>query len=155
MGNFFRFWRTRDYQQRQTINNEQTSIHTSPTHEEVGSTISHGHTHGHQSTNTVTENKGFKAVLTCHDKLVSALSPDPCTIAGILMANGFIPPEIQAKMLFTSSTPHEKATILVTVLREKIKIAPKGFHELMKILSELTWTKDIAETLQSAYQGSV
>ena len=63
--------------------------------------------------------------LACNDKLVSALSPDPCTTAGILMAKGFIPYEIHAKMLLTSLTSHEKATILVTAIMEKIKVAPK------------------------------
>ena len=95
----------------------------------------------------------YTAMLACNDKLVPALSPDPRTIAGILMAKGFIPPEVQAEILLPS-TPHTKATILVTAITEKIKIAPKRFHELIKIFSEQMWTKDVAEILQSAYQGN-
>ena len=102
---------------------------------------------------TVTENEAYTTVLSCHDKLVSALSPDTHTIAGILMENGFIPPEIHAEMLLLSSPPHVKTTNLVNAIMEKIKIAPKRFHELIKIFSEQKWTTDIAEILQSAYQG--
>ena len=124
-------------------------------YEEAGST--HGHTHHSiaRKGSIVTENKAYTTVLSCHGKLVSALSPDTRTIAGILMENGFIPPEIHAEILLLSSTPHVKATNLVYAIMEKIKIAPKRFHELIKIFSEQKWTTDIAEILQSAYQGNL
>ena len=199
MGNFFQLWSPRSYQQQQAINSEQTSIDTSPTHEEVGSTNSYGHTDSHHTTTemgtTVTENKEdcqqgkerkqhlssspthedadsahshshtqhsttnegaeYRAVLACSDKLVIAISQDPLTISETLMAKGFISPVIHDKMLLPTSIPRKKATVLVTALREKIEVAPKRFHELMKIFSKLTWTKDIAEILQSAYQGTL
>ena len=94
-------------------------------------------------------------MLACHDKLVTALAMDCLNIAGVLLAQGFISDEISAKMLLTSSTPNEKATILVIAVREKIKIARQQFPELMNIFSEHTSTKCIAKLLQSAYQGDI
>lgn len=80
----------------------------------------------------------------CHDKLITALKPDPLTIAGMLFRTGC---EIHDKMLVPSFTRREKAT---SAIREKIEIAPQRFHQFMKLLTELMWTKDIAEILQSA-----
>lgn len=73
------------------------------------------------------------------------------SIARILLANGFIPNELSIKMLLPSSTPHEKATILVTCISELIKVTPKRFHDFMSVLSEQSWTKDM-DILQSAYK---
>ena len=47
------------------------------------------------------------------------------------------------------STPREKATILVTTVRQRVEIAPKRFDEFVDILSKQEWTKDIVEVLQS------
>ena len=54
--------------------------------------------------------------------------------------------------LHPSSIPQEKATILVSAIREKIKTAPKRFPELVRVFSEQAPTKDVAEMLKSAYQ---
>ena len=94
------------------------------------------------------------ALQACHDKLITALKPDPLTIAGLLFRTGFIPSEIYDNMLVPSFTQCKKATILVNAVREKIEIAPKRFHELNRVLSEQVWTRDIVEMLQSAYQGN-
>ena len=99
------------------------------------------------------DNEGYKAMLTCHDKLVTALATDYLTIAGALLAHGFVSEEVSAKMLLPSSTPNEKATVIVTAVRERIKIAPQHFMELVKIFSEHTSTKCVVSLLQSTYQG--
>ena len=88
-------------------------------------------------------------MLHCNDKLVTALSADPLGIAGIFLARGLISEHTEAQMQ-QYSTPHEKATILVTTVRQRIKIAPKRFQEFLDILAEQGWTKDILEILQSS-----
>ena len=87
-------------------------------------------------------------MLRYNDKLITALSADPLGIAGILLAKGLIPEHIEAQTQ-QCSTPCEKVTILVMTIIQRIKIAPKRFHEFLSILSEQAWTKDIMEVLQS------
>ena len=91
----------------------------------------------------------YKAIIHCHDKLVTALSNDILTISGVLVAKEFIPVEISSKMLLPTLTPQEKATSLVIAITEKIKLVPNRFQELIKILSEQTCTKDIVTSLSS------
>ena len=55
-------------------------------------------------------------------------------------------------MLLPYSTPNEKANILVTAVREKIKLVPQQFPELVKLFSENNSVKCIVKSLQSAYQ---
>ena len=89
-----------------------------------------------------------QVMLRCNDKLTTALSADPQGIAGILLAKGLIPENTEAQVR-QCSTPREKATILVTTVRQRIEIAPKRFQEFLDILSKQEWTKDIFEILQS------
>ena len=91
----------------------------------------------------------YKAMIHCHDKLVTALSNDTLSISGILVANEFIPPELSSKMLLPTLTPQEKATRLIIAITEKIKVAPDRFQELINIFSEQTCTKDIVAQLSS------
>ena len=88
-----------------------------------------------------------QVMLRYNDKLVMALSADPLGIAIILLAKGLIPENTAAQMQ-SCSTPHEKACILVTVIRERVGVAPKRFQDFVQVLSEQTWTKDIMEILQ-------
>ena len=88
-------------------------------------------------------------MLRYNDKLITALSADPLGIAGILLAKGLIPEHIEAQMRHCS-TAREKATILVTVVRQRIEIAPKRFHEFLDVLSKQAWTRDILKVLQSS-----
>ena len=90
-----------------------------------------------------------KAIIRCHDKLVTALSNDILTISGVLVAKEFIPAESSSKMLLPNLTPQEKATMLVIAITEKIKLVPDRFQELIKIFSEQTCTKDIVASLSS------
>ena len=41
----------------------------------------------------------YKAIIHCHDKLVTALSNDILTVSGVLVAKEFIPAELSSKML--------------------------------------------------------
>ena len=61
----------------------------------------------------------YKAMIHCHDKLVTALSSDITTMSGILLAKEFIPAELSSKMLLPNFTPQEKATILINVVTDK------------------------------------
>ena len=99
------------------------------------------------STVSSTTNDLHQVMLRCNDKLITALSLDPQGIAGVLLAKGLIPENTEAQVR-QCSTPHEKATILVTTVRQRIKIAPKRFQEFLDILSQQEWTKDIFEILQ-------
>ena len=101
------------------------------------------------------ESEAYKAILTCHDKLVTALATDHLNIAGLLLAKEFISDEVFDRMLLPYSTPNEKAAILVTAVREKIKLAPQQFQELMELFSEHSSAKYIVKSLQSAYQGEL
>ena len=90
----------------------------------------------------------WKTVLEFNDKLTTVLSTDPLSVARTLVAKRFISSEVQAEMLL-DKTPGVKATILVEAVRNKIKVAPGKFEELLHILSDQSWTKEIAEALQS------
>ena len=101
------------------------------------------------STAANTTNEPHQIMLRHNDKLITALCADPLGIAGVLLAKGLIPEHTEAQMR-QSFTPREKATILVTTVRQRIEIAPKRFHEFVSILSTQAWTKDIVEMLQSS-----
>ena len=91
----------------------------------------------------------YKAIIHCHDKLVTALSTDILTISNILFAKEFIPDETFKKMLLPTLSQQEKATILAISITEKIKLVPSRFQELIKLFSEQTCTKDIITSLSS------
>ena len=111
-----------------------------------------GSTQSHTQQSAVPENKESLTILTYQDQLINAISADTLGIAGALRECEFVSDEVSGKILRPSSTPQEKATILVSAVREKIKTAPKRFPELMRVFSEQVLTKNIAEMLQSAYQ---
>ena len=102
-----------------------------------------------ETSTSTAANEPHQVMFRYNDKLITALSADPLGIAGVLVTKGFIPEHTEAQMRLISSTPREKATILVTTIRQRIEIAPKRFHEFLSILSEQAWTKDIMEVLQS------
>ena len=100
------------------------------------------------STVSSATNDPHQVMLRCNDKLITALSLDPQGIAEVLLAKGLIPENTEAQVR-QYSTPREKATILVTTVRQRIEVAPKQFQELLDILSKQEWTKDILEILKS------
>ena len=132
------------------------SAHTSDTtdHSETKSERSHADSSPQTSGQTASinistvTNEPHQIMLRCNDKLVTALSLDPEGIAGILLAKELIPENTEAQVR-QCSTPREKATILVTTVRQRIKVAPKRFQEFLDILSKQEWTKDIMKVLQS------
>ena len=102
-----------------------------------------------RSTSNLSEDQWpHQIMLHCNDKLVTALSLDPESIAGVLLAKGLIP-EITEAQMRQCFTPYEKATILVSSVRQMIEIAPKRFQEFLDILSEQVWSKSIMNVLQS------
>ena len=103
----------------------------------------------------LSENKEYMAMITVHDKLVTSLSTDLLSIANILLPNRFISEEVYSQVLLHSLTPHEKASILVRAIRDKIKVAPSQFQELIKTFMEQASTKVIAQILLSTYEGNV
>ena len=148
MGNTFsRRRRNRDYQHQAPPSGVPTSVSTSQTHGDDGSTQSHTH----QSKITVSENKESRIIRTYQDKLINAISADTLSIAVDLQEHELISDEISGKIL-RPSTSQQKATILVSAIREKIKTDPRKFPELIRVFSEQLSTKNIAEMLQSAYQ---
>ena len=134
-----------DFSSVSSLNNEGDSTHHSDLLEHSGTSIHHSNI----------DNEGYNAMLDCHDKLVTAIATDYLTIAGALLAHRFVSEEVYAKMLLPSSTPNEKATVLAAAIRERMKLAPQHFSELMKILSGHTSTECVVSSLQSAYQGEI
>ena len=152
MGNrFSRHRRNRDYQQPAPSSGVPMSVSTSQAHEDDGSTQSHTR----RSESKVPENKESLTILTYQDQLINAISADSINIAGVLREYDFISDEVSGKILRPSSSPQEKATILVNAVREKIKTVPKRFPELMRVFSEQVSTKDITEMLQRAYRSKI
>ena len=125
-----------------------TFASTSQTHEDDCSTLNHNH---HLKI-AVSENKEYQTILIYQKQLINAISTNTLSIAVALQEHEFISDEISGKTLRPSSSPQEKATILVSAVREKIKTAPKRFPELIRVFSEQVTTTDIAEKLQSAYR---
>ena len=97
----------------------------------------------------------YKAMKSCHDKLVKALSNGVLSISQKLFANGIISEETSEKMLLTSATQQEKATILVNNIRKMIEINPTNFSQFISILSEEQCTKDIVKILQSTLRDII
>ena len=93
-----------------------------------------------------------KTMTKCYTQLVTALSLDILNISGHLLAKEFITEDVHAIML---TTEPRKAHILATSLKDKIKVAPHRFYELLKVFSEQSSTKEIHKMLQSAYRGMV
>ena len=121
-------------------------------HEDDGSTESHTH---QSAKSTVSENNESQTILIYQDQLIGAISPDTIRITEILRECDFISDEIFGKLSCPSSTPQEKATIVVNAMREKIRTAPKRFPELIRIFSEQASTKAIAKMLQRGYQSKL
>ena len=72
-------------------------------------------------------------MLKCTDRLVIALSNDILHIAHVLLARGFISEDTHAEMHIETYTPQKKASIVVTAIRNKIKVDSHQFQELMQI----------------------
>ena len=94
-----------------------------------------------------------KSIVAESPRLVTAISCDPLAISHALSSKGLISTETLSKMLITSYTPAEKATIVVEAVRKCVEIAPTRFEQLLQILSEQTMTKAVVDGLRSTYQS--
>ena len=101
------------------------------------------------STVSSTTNEPHQIMLHYNDKLITALSLDPQGISRNLLAKGLIPEHTEAQVQQGSGTLCEKAAILVTTVRQVIKMSPKRFHAFLDILAEQALMKDIVEELKS------
>ena len=77
------------------------------THHPALSTDTSGSTHLLEPSDTNVchsniDKEGFKAMLDCHDKLVTAIATDYLTIVGALLSHRFVSEEVYAKMLATT-----------------------------------------------------
>ena len=96
-----------------------------------------------------------KAILMQTHDLMRALSIDPVGVAGILLCKGFVSEETMSRMLIVSYTPNEKATILIEAVRNKIALAPERFPELLEILSEQSYAKEVVKSLHGTHQSEL
>ena len=87
------------------------------------------------------ESLEYKTVLSCFDKLVTALKLDPLTVANELVAEGLIPP-------VDGSVDAQK---LAQLLRDKIKLTPKRYYDVIKVFSRHEWLGDIVDILQEEH----
>lgn len=96
-----------------------------------------------------------RTMVQCSKKLILAISADPRTIAGTLYQMGVISDEINDKMLLPTSTSQEKAAILVSAVRDAVKVNPSRFLDFVDILTRESWTKDIVAELKSTHQTNL
>ena len=88
-----------------------------------------------------------------NDLLILALSDNPTGMAAALHARGLIPSNIREEILFSDTSPKEKATKLIAAVRNRVKIDPKMYHEFMDVLkNEFYYYQDIVKLLNSTYQ---
>ena len=109
------------------------------------------------SADRILTNNIHQVIVANKDILISAfLSADPNTIAVMLSIKEIISAKFEAQISL-SSTPSEKATLLVTAIEHQIKSAPEKFQGFLNVLPEakLSLPGDFVETLWSDYYDSV
>ena len=90
----------------------------------------------------------FQTLIKCNQKLTQSLLNSPLSITSALLARGLISDETEQEV-HANSIPYRKVAVLVSTIRNKIKVNPEQFHDVVSVLREHTWTKDIAGVLQS------
>ena len=99
-----------------------------------------------------------RTLLACHDMPIKRLANDPVKYTDHLLATGFISSKIHSKMLLSSFTPTDKAIILMSAVRERVKSCPSAFHTFLPILltdeslSNRDVVKGIVQRLESEGQ---
>ena len=83
----------------------------------------------------------YKTVLSCFDKLVTALKLDPLAVSNELVAEGLIPP----------GDGEADAQKLAQLLLRRIQLSPKRYYDVIKVLSRHEWLGDIVDTLQEEH----
>ena len=114
------------------------------------------HSHGiadDESFSSAKPNHELQTLIKCNEKLTQSLLNCSLSITTALLARGLISDVTEEEVHSTNSIPHVKAAVLVSAIRSKVKVYPKRFHDFVSVLREHSWTKDIAEDLQSVYRG--
>lgn len=93
----------------------------------------------------------MKVMLGHTQELITVLSSKPLSVAETLVDTGFFRHEILDKIL-VNKTAEGRSCMLVGAVIQEIELAPKKFENFVEVLSEQTWTKDIAERLSSTKQ---
>ena len=83
----------------------------------------------------------YKTVVSCFNKLVTALKQDPVAVANELVSESLIPP-------VDGSIDVQK---LAQLLLDKIQLSPKRYYDIVKVFSRLDWLADIVDILQSEH----
>ena len=96
-----------------------------------------------------------KSIIVRTPELATAISSDLLAISHVLSNKELISTETLSKMVLTSYTPAEKATIVVEAVRSSIEIAPTKFEEFLQILSEQNMTESVVDGLRSTYQSKL
>lgn len=89
----------------------------------------------------MTDSIQCKALLACFDKLILALKADPQTIWMELAAKGLIPPtdgQIEARQLTQR-------------ILDLVKVEPARYDDVVNLLSNHDWLKDITEILHKTF----
>ena len=87
------------------------------------------------------ESLEYKTVLSCFDKLVTALKLDPLAVSNELVAEGLIPPASGAV----------DAQKLAQLLLERVKLSPRRYYDVIKVFSRHEWLGDIVDILQKEH----
>ena len=101
-------------------------------------------------------NKNMAEVKTlneCNYKLTIALSTEPLTIASELLAKNLIPVGIMDEMHLFTFTDRQKASKLVTAVRNAVELNPENYKVFVDVLEKEPWCRDIVTILTATYQN--
>ena len=87
------------------------------------------------------ESLEYKTVLSCFDKLVTALKLDPLAVSNELVAESLIPP-------VDGSVDAQK---LAQLLLDKIQLSPRRYYDVVKVFSRHEWLRDVVDILQEEH----
>ena len=87
-------------------------------------------------------------LVTNHDILINRLSCDPVEYAHHLLADKIISSSDNSKMKLPSLTPTEKATLLMSAVRERVESNPSTIHGFLKILLKDESNRDIVKVIE-------
>ena len=99
-------------------------------------------------------NKGYEALVSCHEKLVSEIAQDPEQMAVSLFQHRFIFEDTRDKINQLDRTKRYKAILLVADIESRVKSYPEFYETFMRILGEnkLLYC-DLVKSLQEEYEA--
>lgn len=89
----------------------------------------------------------YRTLLECFDKLVTALKSDPASVAVHLAAKGLTP----ADGVTDQRTKAEQARWMASEILGKVSLVPSRYDDILNVLSEHTWLRDMVKILNSTY----